>query len=104
MIRDVGVEAFSQVHVFEIMSTNLDTMLYIGSSKLARLYVVLRLMNLKAANGWIDKSFTKLLVLLNEMLPDGNTLPTRKYDAKKLLCSMGMKYKRIHACNYNSLF
>ena len=37
-------------------------------------------------------------MLLNEMLPGGNTLPTRNYDAKKILCSMGMEYKRIHAC------
>jgi len=45
-------------------------------------------MNLKATNGWTDKSFTELLVLLNEMLPEGNTLPTRNYDAKKILCPM----------------
>jgi len=55
-------------------------------------------MNLKATNGWIDKSFTELLVLLNGMLSEGNTLPTRNYDAKKILCLMGMEYKRIHAC------
>ena len=55
-------------------------------------------MNLKATNGWTDKSFTELLVLLNEMLPEGNTLPTQNYDAKKILCPMGTEYKRIHAC------
>jgi len=55
-------------------------------------------MNLKATNGWTDKSFTELLVLLNEMFPEGNTLPTQNYDTKKILCPMGMKYKRIHAC------
>jgi len=38
-------------------------------------------------------------VLLNEMLPEGNTLPTQNYDAKKILCPMGMEYKRIHACS-----
>ena len=32
------------------------------------------------------------------MLPEGNTLPTQNYDAKKILCPMGMEYKRIHAC------
>jgi len=58
---------------------------------------VLRVMNLKVTNGWTDKSFVELLVLLNEMLPDRNTLPTRNYDAKKILCLMGMEYKRIHA-------
>jgi len=32
------------------------------------------------------------------MLPEGNTLPNRNYEAKKILCPMGMEYKRIHAC------
>ena len=32
------------------------------------------------------------------MLPEGNTLPNRNYEAKKILCPMGMEYKKIHAC------
>jgi len=32
------------------------------------------------------------------MLPEGNTLSTQNYDAKKILCPMGMEYKRIHTC------
>jgi len=54
-------------------------------------------MNLKATNSWTGKTFIELLVLLNEMLPEENTLPIRNYNAKKILCSMGMVYKRIHA-------
>ena len=35
------------------------------------------------------------------MLPKDNTLPTRHYEAKKILCPMGMEYEKIHACpNY----
>jgi len=55
-------------------------------------------MNLKAMNGWTDKSFTKLLELLKHMLLEGNTLPNRNYEAKKILCLMGMEYKKIHSC------
>jgi len=33
------------------------------------------------------------------MLLGGNTLPTQNYDAKKILCLMGMEDKRIHACS-----
>ena len=44
------------------------------------------------------KSFTELLVLLNEMLSDANTLLARNYKAKKILCLMGLEYKSIHAC------
>ena len=99
MIRDVGVEAFAQAHVYETMSANVETPLYVGSTKFTRLSAVSRLMNLKATHGWTDKIFTELLVLLSEMLPKGNTLPTWNHDAKKILCFMGMEYKRIHACS-----
>jgi len=33
------------------------------------------------------------------MLPKGNTLPNRNYEAKKILCPMGMQYKKIHSCS-----
>ena len=32
------------------------------------------------------------------MLSEDNELSDRTYDAKKILCSMGMSYERIHAC------
>uniref|UniRef100_A0A151UGF0 Uncharacterized protein n=1 Tax=Cajanus cajan TaxID=3821 RepID=A0A151UGF0_CAJCA len=28
-----------------------------------------------------------------------NTLPTCNYDANKILCSMGIEYKKIHTCS-----
>jgi len=58
MIRDVGAEAFVQAHVYETMSADAKTPLYVGSTKFTRLSAVLRLMNLKATNGWTNKSFT----------------------------------------------
>ncbi|XP_058746192.1 uncharacterized protein LOC131619068 [Vicia villosa] len=51
-----------------------------------------------AINGWTDKSFTKLLELLTQMLPKGNVLPSRYYEAKKILCPMGLEYEKIHVC------
>ena len=76
MIRDVGVESFANA-VFENMSNDAETPLYPGSTNFTRLSAVLRLMNLKAKNGWTDKSFTELLELVKDMLPKGNTLPNR---------------------------
>jgi len=76
------------------MSSDVETPLYPGSTNFTRLSKMLRLMNLKAINGWTDKSFTKLLQLLKDMLPEGNTLPNRNYEFKKILCPMGMEYKR----------
>ena len=31
------------------------------------------------------------------MLPEGNTLPVRNYEAKKILCLKAMEYKKIHS-------
>ena len=63
-----------------------------------RLSSVLELLKLKASNGWSDKSFTELLGLLADMLPEGNELPKTTYKAKKVLCPLGMEVERIHAC------
>ncbi|CAM8902214.1 unnamed protein product [Rhodiola kirilowii] len=49
-------------------------------------------------HGWSNKSFTELLALVKDMLPEGNTLPNRTYEAKKGMCHMGLEYKKIHAC------
>jgi len=73
------------------MSTDAETPLYPGSTNFTRLSAVLRLVNLKAINGWTNKSFMKLLQLLKDMLSKGNTLPSRNYEAKKILCLMGME-------------
>jgi len=72
------------------MSSVVETQLYPGSTNFTWLSAVLRLMNLKAINGWTDKSFTELLQLLKDMLPEGNTLPNRNYEANKILYPMGM--------------
>ncbi|XP_031108723.1 uncharacterized protein LOC116013215 [Ipomoea triloba] len=79
MLRDVGEE-------FINWSNELDELL--SDSKLP-LWPV--------GNGWSDKSFTALLEILKDMLPNGNELPKSTYDAKKILCPMGMGYKKIHA-------
>ena len=71
MIYDVEVESFAEV-VFENISNDVETHLYHGSTNFTRLSAMLRLMNLKAMNGWIDKIFTELLQLLKDMLLEGN--------------------------------
>jgi len=57
-----------------------------------------RFVNLKARFGWSDKSFTDFLVLLKKMLPKDNMLPKSHYEAKKILCLVGIEYQKIHAC------
>ena len=60
MIPDVGVQTFAKV-VYENMTTDAKTPLYPSSTNFKQLSTMLRLINLKALNGWIEKSFTKLL-------------------------------------------
>jgi len=93
-----GEESFKRAHMYDTLCKDKEKPLYPGCTKFTRLSVVLKLFNLKAKNGWSDKSFTELLRLLTEMLPEGNTMPNRYYEAKKILCPMGMEYVKIHAC------
>jgi len=72
--------------------------LYVGCTNFTRLSAMLALVNLKARFGWSDRSFTELLVLLKNMLPNDNMLSKSHYEAKKILCPVGMKYQKIHAC------
>ncbi|XP_071740836.1 uncharacterized protein [Rutidosis leptorrhynchoides] len=72
--------------------------LYTGCMNFTELPAVIQQVNLKSNNGWSDTSFISLLELLNKMLPEGNELPVSTYQAKKLMCPMGLKIQRIHAC------
>lgn len=54
--------------------------------------------NLKARNGWSNKSFIELPTLLKAMLPKDNVLLDRMYEAKKMLSFIGMNYKKMHTC------
>ncbi|XP_074283399.1 uncharacterized protein LOC141607949 [Silene latifolia] len=72
--------------------------LYKSCKKYTKLASIVKLYNLKAKNGWSDKSFNDLLELLKDMLPEDNVLPNRTYAAKKILRGIGMKYEKIHAC------
>ena len=78
------------------MSSDVEKLLYLGCKKYQLLKVVLKLVSLKARHGWSNKSFSKMLEAFKDMLPDDNVLPCRYYNAKKMLCPLGMKYKKIY--------
>ena len=71
--------------MFERLVSDVEKPLYNGCTKFTRLSAVLKLYNLKADNGWSDKSFTELLALMKDMLPEDNVLPNQMYEAKKML-------------------
>jgi len=53
---------------------------------------------MKAKYGWSDKSFTSLLKVVQDMLLEGNMFPKSYYEAKKILCLIGIEYQKIHTC------
>ncbi|XP_077232767.1 uncharacterized protein LOC143871132 isoform X2 [Tasmannia lanceolata] len=71
--------------------------LYPGS-KLSKLNFVVRLFHIKCLNGWRNKSFTMLLELLKEALPEGESLPNSFYETKKIIRDLGLHYNKIDAC------
>ena len=101
MICDLGQESFQQAHapVYEGLQSDSKKPLYTGcKNSLTLLSAMLSLVNVKARYGWSDKSFTSLLEVVHNLLPEDNTLPKSYYTAKKILCLMGMEYQKIHAC------
>ena len=58
----------------------------------------LKLLQQKAAHHWTDKGFRELLEVLGDMFPEGNQIPRTTYEAKKIVCLMGLKFEKIHAC------
>nr|KYP37700.1 hypothetical protein KK1_041086 [Cajanus cajan] len=71
---------------------------YPGCKKFTKLSFIVHLYHLKCLNGWTDKSFTMLLELLSDALPEENTLPKSFYDTKKIISGLGLSYGKIHAC------
>lgn len=67
------------------------------SSRVTKLVILVKLYHLKANSGWSHKSFTNSLALLNEILLDDNEMSDFLYEAKKILCTLGMGYENIHA-------
>ncbi|CAM8962918.1 unnamed protein product [Rhodiola kirilowii] len=97
MINNVADEFVARPQVLESLRNDSELPLYEGCSKYTRLSATLKLFNLKVKNEWSDISFTELLSLVKDMLPEENTLPNRSYEAKKVV-SYGIEYKKIHAC------
>jgi hypothetical protein len=63
-----------------------------------RLFVMVKLFQLKASNGWSDGSFKDLLTLLKDMLPQGNSVPETVYETKQIICPLGLEMEKIHTC------
>jgi hypothetical protein len=97
-MNDIAANFVDIPEIFKILGNDSNVPLFPGCTKFMKISVVFKLYNLKAKNGWSDKSFISLLQLLGEMLPENNSTLDSSYRAKKLLCSLCMELKRNHAC------
>ncbi|KAK9286695.1 hypothetical protein L1049_015098 [Liquidambar formosana] len=75
-----------------------ETPLYPGCTKYTKLLATVVLYKHKATNGLSDKSFSELLEIPRDMLPQDNTLPDSMYSTKRLLKAFDLGYEKIHAC------
>ena len=78
-------------------------MFFKGYTKFTKLAFIIRLIHMKCLNGWSNKSFTMLLELLKEALPEGDNFPNNYYEVKKILRDLGLDYKKIDACPQNCM-
>ncbi|KAK1696300.1 hypothetical protein QYE76_012997 [Lolium multiflorum] len=65
---------------------------------LKKLGCTLDLLKWKAQAGVADSAFEDLLKMLKNMFPKNNELPTSTYEAKKVVCPLGLEVLKIHAC------
>jgi hypothetical protein len=89
----------SQNDKFSQIVKDYETPLYLGCKKEHnKLHVVLTLLQMKASKSWSDKGFNELLQFFNDLLPKANVLPQNTYQAKKIVCPLGLEVEKIHAC------
>ncbi|GJR60509.1 putative transposase-associated domain-containing protein [Tanacetum coccineum] len=88
---------------FQELLLDAEKPLYEGCPDFTKLSAIVKLLNLKGKYGASDKFFTELLGLIKKMLPAGNEMVEKTYQAKKVMRLMGSGYKKIHVCINNCL-
>nr|ABA98446.1 transposon protein, putative, CACTA, En/Spm sub-class [Oryza sativa Japonica Group] len=88
-----------EAHKLDKMLEDHRTSLYPGCEQgHKKLDTTLELLQWKAKNGVSDKAFGDLLKLVKNILLGGNKLPETTYEAKKIVCPLGLEVHKIHAC------
>ncbi|XP_073131437.1 uncharacterized protein [Henckelia pumila] len=93
IVQDVYDSYVENPNQFTKLLEDAEKPLYPGCTKFTKLSAIVKLFNLKAKYSWSDKSFTDMLLLFGEMLPDKNELPLSLYDENKSLRALGMDYE-----------
>jgi hypothetical protein len=59
----------------------------------------LELLQWKAETDLSDIGFENVLKIIKKMLPKDNKLPASTYEAKKIVCPLGLEVQKMHACS-----
>ncbi|KAK1670642.1 hypothetical protein QYE76_058801 [Lolium multiflorum] len=95
--RDCGTD--KERLQFDKMLEDHHKLLYPGCEDGQRkLGSILELLKWKAEVGVTDSGFEKLMIILKKLFPRNNELPVSTYEAKKLVCPLGLDVQKIHAC------
>ena len=60
IIHDIEEDSFQQAHMCDSLKDDSETPFYLSCSSFTHLSTILKLINIKGRNAWIDKSFTEL--------------------------------------------
>ena len=104
MLHDAepGILCPRQLEKLKKMRKDAKTKLYPGC-KVSKLEADLMLLGLKSTHGLSDKCFGELLCIVKELLPSPNELPGTTYEAKQMICPLGLEVEKIHACKNNCI-
>ncbi|XP_058746586.1 uncharacterized protein LOC131619515 [Vicia villosa] len=93
----VGEGPNDEARTFYSLIKEAEQELYPGCKDFSSLSFTIRLYLLKCLHGWSNTSFTALLELLKEAMPDLN-IPESFYKTKAMISGLGLDYKKIDAC------
>ena len=74
-----------------------NTELYPGCKAFSKLSFLITLYHMKCLHGWSQESFTTLLGVLSDALPQAQ-LPKKYYEVQQIIRGLGLDYEKIHAC------
>nr|ABA97149.1 transposon protein, putative, CACTA, En/Spm sub-class [Oryza sativa Japonica Group] len=106
MLQDAKEDCESEkgAHKLDKMLEDHRTSLYPGCEQgHKKLDTTLEFLQWKAKNGISDKTFGDLLKLVKNILSEGNKLLETTYEAKKIVCPLGLEVQKIHACPNNCI-
>ncbi|KAL6551327.1 hypothetical protein OROMI_021815 [Orobanche minor] len=85
----------------EALMTGTQIELYPSCKKISKTSFIIQFLHLKVYNKLSNRAVDMMLSLMKSAFPDGETLPSTCYGAKKYLRDLGLGYECIHECKYD---